>query len=41
MEVSTTVIDNVQIVKYLNGILTPYNNDEYIPMDKTMCRSYR
>ena len=26
---------------YINSILTPENVDEYIPMDKTICRAYR
>ena len=26
---------------YINGILTPENIDEYIPMDKNICRAYR
>ena len=25
---------------YITGILTPENVDEYIPMEKTLCRAY-
>ena len=35
------IVSKVQPVKYIDGILTQKNVDEYIPMVKTRCRSYR
>ena len=31
---------NTKTVKYINGILTPWNVDKYIPLDRNMCTSY-
>ena len=33
MELWTMIVSNLQLVKYSNGILTPYNNEKYIRMD--------
>ena len=41
MEFYTMTVVNVQVVKYIHGIITPYSVDEYISMGKKYCRSYR
>ena len=33
-------VAKVQTVKYINGIQTHYNINEYIPIGKNMCRFY-
>ena len=33
-------VSKVQTVKYIHGIITPYNFDEHIPMEKNTCISY-
>ena len=34
-------VAKVQMVKNINGILNPENFYNYIPMEKTLCGSYR
>ena len=36
MELWTMIVSNLQLVKYSNGILTPENVDEYIPVEKSV-----
>ena len=40
MEVQTTRFSNVKMTNYINGILTPKNVDEYLPMYKNIWISY-
>ena len=41
MEIWTRTVANLHTVKYINGMLNPYKINEYISIDKTLCRYYR